>query len=241
MNVQFVFFLFFLLPYSNNIAPTSAISSSVEGSLSLAGTGSLSSLTTSHFSEKQTAVMNATMRLVVLQGIHATPMSQIAKEAGVSAGTIYHYFASKEELFAVLYGTLKEQMGSALLHDDDPRQPYNKRFHRFWRNLFDFFSTHPAEFEFLELCERSPIISDEVRAEHTKHYQPVLNFLNIGIKTRVLCDMPLELMSTTIYSSVATTIRFIRKHKEAQTISAQEETAILHTALQSCWNSMKWF
>jgi TetR/AcrR family transcriptional regulator, multidrug resistance operon repressor len=192
------------------------------------------------FSDKQMAVMQATMRLVVVQGIHATPMSQIAKEAGVAAGTIYHYFIGKEELFAVLYGALKEQMGSALLHDDDPRQPYNKRFQRFWRNLYDFFSTHPNEFEFLELCERSPIISAEVRADHARHYQPALNFLNIGIKTRVLCDMPLELMAATIYSSVATTVRFIRQQQH-NLLHTNLESTILNTAMQSSWNSIKWF
>ncbi len=198
-------------------------------------------LAADRFSDKQMAVMRATMRLVVVQGIHATPMSQIAKEAGVAAGTIYHYFTGKEELFAVLYGMLKEQMGAALLRDDDPRQPYNKRFQQFWRNLYRFFVEHPTEFEFLELCERSPIISEDIRAEHMRHYQPGLNFLNIGIKTRVLCDMPLDLMSATIYSSIATTVRYIRQRKEAQTLESNEEYTILNTAMQSCWNSVKWF
>jgi AcrR family transcriptional regulator len=200
--------------------------------------------TESPFSDKQKAIMSATLRLVVQQGIHATPMSQIAKEAGVAAGTIYHYFTGKEELLAVLYGSLKEQMGSALLLHDDPRQPYNKRFLRFWRNLFDFFYTHPLELDFLELCDRSPIITESVRIQHEEHYQPVLVFLNIGIKTRVLCDMPLPLMSALIYGSVATTVRFIRLQTPQSIMPDQFSLPIqqyIATATQSCWNGVKWF
>ena len=34
-------------------------------------------------------------------------MSKIAKESGVSAGIIYHYFANKDELIIELYKTIK--------------------------------------------------------------------------------------------------------------------------------------
>ena len=38
------------------------------------------------------------MRLFALNGYQATSISQIAKEAGVAKGALYHYFDSKETL-----------------------------------------------------------------------------------------------------------------------------------------------
>jgi AcrR family transcriptional regulator len=43
----------------------------------------------------------AAMKLLVDRGIQATPMSAIAKAAGTGMGTIYNYFATKEDLESV--------------------------------------------------------------------------------------------------------------------------------------------
>ena len=49
-------------------------------------------------------VLDAAAELFVRQGYAATTLRQIAAAAGIKAGSIYHHFASKEELFvAVLH------------------------------------------------------------------------------------------------------------------------------------------
>ena len=49
--------------------------------------------------DKRTAILQATLRLISENGFHGTAMSKVAKEAGVSAGIIYHYFDSKDDRF----------------------------------------------------------------------------------------------------------------------------------------------
>jgi AcrR family transcriptional regulator len=44
-------------------------------------------------------IVEAGKRLFAEQGFHATGMRAIARAAGVSIGAIYHYFASKDEIF----------------------------------------------------------------------------------------------------------------------------------------------
>ncbi len=53
--------------------------------------------------DKRAAILAATLRLISKNGFHGTAMSKVAKEAGVSAGIIYHYFDSKDELMDELY------------------------------------------------------------------------------------------------------------------------------------------
>jgi len=53
--------------------------------------------------DKRDKILEVMLRLIKEQGIQATPMAQVAKEAGVAAGTIYHHFASKEQLVNELY------------------------------------------------------------------------------------------------------------------------------------------
>ncbi|WP_433744716.1 TetR/AcrR family transcriptional regulator [Falsibacillus pallidus] len=42
----------------------------------------------------------AAMELFVKQGYYATPISQVAKQAGISKGLLYNYYKGKEELLA---------------------------------------------------------------------------------------------------------------------------------------------
>mgnify|MGYP001156146358 CR=1 FL=1 len=68
--------------------------------------------------DKRSAILNTALDLLVENGFHNTPMSLIAKEAGVSAGIIYHYFESKEELILELYREVKQKIISLELEAD---------------------------------------------------------------------------------------------------------------------------
>src|SRR5690349_8424409 len=43
-------------------------------------------------------LLEGALKVFAKHGYHASSMSEIAKEAGVSKGLAYHYFASKEDL-----------------------------------------------------------------------------------------------------------------------------------------------
>jgi AcrR family transcriptional regulator len=51
---------------------------------------------------KRRQIIDGARRMFLAKGFDATSMSDIAEEAGVSKGTLYVYFASKEDLFAAL-------------------------------------------------------------------------------------------------------------------------------------------
>ena len=44
--------------------------------------------------DKREAILKSTLELIKDNGFHGTPISLIAKNAGVASGTIYHYFPS---------------------------------------------------------------------------------------------------------------------------------------------------
>jgi len=49
--------------------------------------------------EKEGAIFDAALRVIKQRGFHKARMSDIAREAGISYGLVYHYFANKEDLF----------------------------------------------------------------------------------------------------------------------------------------------
>ena len=61
--------------------------------------------------DKQTLILQAAVRVFAAQGYEATRVGDIATEAGVAYGLVYHYFGSKD---AVLEAVFREQWGRLL-------------------------------------------------------------------------------------------------------------------------------
>ncbi len=54
-------------------------------------------------SDKRRLILDAAVRVFARQGFHACRVSDIADEAGVAYGLVYHYFASKDEVPDTLF------------------------------------------------------------------------------------------------------------------------------------------
>jgi TetR/AcrR family fatty acid metabolism transcriptional regulator len=53
--------------------------------------------------DRRRAILDAAVRVFARQGFHACRVSDIADEAGVAYGLLYHYFPSKEEVLSTLF------------------------------------------------------------------------------------------------------------------------------------------
>ncbi|MGZ5311266.1 MAG: TetR/AcrR family transcriptional regulator [Solirubrobacterales bacterium] len=75
--------------------------------------------------EKRRAILDAAIRVFARQGFHAARVSDIAREAGVAYGLVYHYFDSKEqmlnELFSERWALLLDAIRQADAELDGPR------------------------------------------------------------------------------------------------------------------------
>ena len=53
--------------------------------------------------EKRRIILDAAVRVFARQGFHTCRVADIADEAGVAYGLVYHYFASKDEILDTLF------------------------------------------------------------------------------------------------------------------------------------------
>jgi AcrR family transcriptional regulator len=60
--------------------------------------GAMGRVTQEHIDARRQAILDATAELFVLKGVRAVTMQEIADRAGVSAGAIYRYYPSKDDL-----------------------------------------------------------------------------------------------------------------------------------------------
>jgi AcrR family transcriptional regulator len=69
--------------------------------------------------QRRAQLLKAAQRVFTRKGFHAASVADVVAEAGVSQGTVYHYFDSKEALLLAVFtewetGNLQEEIGQAL-------------------------------------------------------------------------------------------------------------------------------
>jgi len=68
--------------------------------------------------DKRRVILDAAVRVFANQGFHTCRVSDIADEAGVAYGLVYHYFSSKEEILDTLFLERWDVMLAAIAETD---------------------------------------------------------------------------------------------------------------------------
>ncbi|HZE06141.1 MAG TPA: TetR/AcrR family transcriptional regulator [Solirubrobacteraceae bacterium] len=77
--------------------------------------------------DKRRVILDAAVRVFARQGFHTCRVSDIADEAGVAYGLVYHYFSSKEQILDTLFLERWDVMLGAIADaDESPRAPQEK-------------------------------------------------------------------------------------------------------------------
>jgi TetR/AcrR family transcriptional repressor of multidrug resistance operon len=158
-------------------------------------------------SGKRDTVLNSTLTLIRQYGFHGTPMSMIAKHAGVAAGTIYHYFESKDALIDELYIHVSSRLAAALLVDDDEGKPYKERFFHCMMNHYAFYMKNPDALFFLEQYASSPYAKNNP-IEAKGRFKHIFEFYEYGINNDFFKNIDTKLLMPTIKGTLVAAANF---------------------------------
>jgi AcrR family transcriptional regulator len=91
--------------------------------------------------EKRKQILDAAVRVFARRGYHGSRVGDIAEEAGVAHGLLYHYFSSKEQVLETIFrenwGELLERFGAVEAADEPAAEKLAgiaKILLRTWRN-----------------------------------------------------------------------------------------------------------
>lgn len=149
--------------------------------------------------DKKQAIFESTLALIKDHGFHGAPMSLVAKNAGVAAGTIYHYFESKERLICELYDYNRKLITTVLTSALAGGDGYKEKFFKVWSGLFNFYVDHPNVLIFFEQFVNSPYNADK----YPNHFRGELfTFLEKGIKAGQLKSAKPEILLVLVHGSI---------------------------------------
>lgn len=183
--------------------------------------------------EKQEALFEATVKLVNAIGFAASSVSKIAKEANVSAATLYIYFKNKEDLLVSTYLTIKQIVARTLLRDFDPHRPIRDTLQKAWSNMFRFTSEHSDYFHFSEQFSNSPYADLVERAEVEKYFDPMIQVLRKGIEEKIIKDVSFDILRAFIFYPI------VALANSRLCIDFEINDTNIETAFSLAWDAIK--
>ncbi len=156
-----------------------------------------------NLADKKRAILESTLELIKENGFHGTPMSQVAKKAKVAAGTIYHYFDSKDTLICQLFSYVKERIVEALFDQDDVNNDFKERFFKIWMNLYNFYINNLNTLVFFEQFVNSPY-NKKIPKPEGDSFKPLHDFFSAGIEKGKLIPVNPKILAVLAHGSILT-------------------------------------
>jgi AcrR family transcriptional regulator len=158
--------------------------------------------------DKRDALMAAATRVIAAQGLSA-PTAVIAREAGVSNGSLFTYFETKADLFNQLYLVLKTGMAAASLAGLPAEAPLREQYCRMWSNWMRWATSNPGKRRALALLSVSGDISLQTRAASHEAMAEVAGLLERARAGGPMRDAPMEFALAIMNSLAETTMDFM--------------------------------
>jgi AcrR family transcriptional regulator len=165
--------------------------------------------------------MAAAIRVIAAQGLSA-PTAAIAKEAGVSNGSLFTYFETKAALLNQLYMELKAEMGAAALDELPAENDIRKQLLHMWSHWLRWATSYPEKRRTLAHLGVSDDITAESHQTASRGLAGIAKLLERSRENGPMRDAPLGFVVALMSALADATIDFMihdranaDKHAEA--------------------------
>lgn len=162
-------------------------------------------------------ILATALRLFTEYGVDATPTSRISKDAGVSTGTLFHYFPDKNSLVGALYVSTKKEIAASARDGDDSSLPTKERIEKAVRGFIAWGVANPRKVRFLDQCYNYPGIGEDVHEQIHKELSWMAGLVQSAIREGLLPDLPFEFHGTMMYQILSGILALIESGESGMT------------------------
>lgn len=136
--------------------------------------------------DKRQRILDAALKVFASHGVHGTPVPPIAREAGISVGSLYRYFDSKEALVNTLFQETKQLLAQQLLTDLNFQKLDRSLFESIWQRLCAFARQQPDAFRFLEMQDHHSYLDEASLASERQLLMPLRQLIELAQQAGLL-------------------------------------------------------
>lgn len=158
--------------------------------------------------DRRGAITSAAIRVIASQGVSAAT-AMIAKEAGVSNGSLFTYFETKADLLNQLYMELKAEMAAAALSDLLTESGIREQMLHMWSHWLRWAATCPEKRRALAHLDVSNEITLASRQAASQAMSGVASLLERSREHGPMHDAPLGLVVGLMSALADVTVDFM--------------------------------
>jgi TetR/AcrR family transcriptional regulator, repressor of fatR-cypB operon len=183
--------------------------------------------------EKPSAILAAALGLFAERGFYATNVPLVAERAGVSVGTLYHYFANKEAIANELYRRVRKELEKAVYRDLPGGVPPYEQFRVLWQRYVAYAMAKPLAFRFLELHHHGSYLDEASQALDREVIADSHESMEIGRHAGVLKPVHDEVLAAFVDGAIK---HLVRADQEGR---LQLTPEVVDQAAACCWQAIK--
>ena len=164
--------------------------------------------------DKRNAILDAATRVFAKRGLTAAPTSEISKQAGVAEGTLFTYFATKDDLINALYREIKLELGDAMMSGFPRKKSVRIRLRHVWDSYVNWGAANPEQRKVLAQLTVSEVLTKESRDAAGAPFVEFQTTIRDAIEQRVFrSDLPAELISKSLVALGEATIDLMMSNR----------------------------
>jgi AcrR family transcriptional regulator len=160
--------------------------------------------------DKRNAILAAATQVIAEQGLGA-PTARIAKIAGVAEGTLFTYFATKDELLNQVYLELKLDLRDTMLMAATKANTPRDRLRQAWQQYVRWGVSYPDKRKVMAQLGLSDQVTEQSKAAGMRAFAEVNAILQESVATGALRDRPPAFVGAIMASLAETTMDFMAR------------------------------
>ena len=182
--------------------------------------------------DRRESILEAALACFVERGFHGTAIPQIAEKANIAAGTIYHYFDSKETLVNELYRQWKGAISKHVFAAFPATATTREQFRVIWNEMVKFALAHPTAFAFVEHHNHASYLDAESLAVDRNVKQFAALVIQRAQKDGLVKTLDVTLLMELAFGAFNS---MMRAHWERRIVL---DDAAIAGAEQACWDAI---
>jgi AcrR family transcriptional regulator len=162
---------------------------------------------------KKSDLIDAALALFMRKGIKATTTRDIAVRAGISEGTIYRHFESKDELAEIIFQDNLDYFANFLKGYLKNTNSSQEMLSAFIEGCFEFSRREPRRYGFIMSAHQTEL--RKLSREKMKPRQMLIKILRLGQKQKVFRNMNASLAAAMVFGTVMQTIFYLKSGRIA--------------------------
>lgn len=183
---------------------------------------------------KRDDILDATLELVMENGLHSLTFSKIFKRANVGSGTFYNYFKNMDELILALYQMCFDNLIEEVMKKYDSEARVYQRFKHLIEGSLKYSIHYPERLIFATDLIYSAYMPAEYRdIERNPFFKEIASVIKTGQEKGVIRELNPDLCMNMIFGIIFFSVKgaLLKKY-------SLEESQISQI-VESCWKAIK--